>query len=479
MSFRINTNVNSMNTLRVLGHTQNSYSKTMTRLSTGLRINDGSDDPAGLIFSENFRSQIEGTGQAIRNNQDALNFAKTAEGALDEVSRLMREARTLAVAAGNHGILSSDQKAAYQVQMNLLLNSVDRVAQTTQFGKIKLLDGSSGVNAVVVNSTNIDTISLGGKIGSQAVTTGGAISVNVTTAATKGSHSGTNTVAAASLAAYQAAAVGSSESFSVNGTTFQIEASETWGQVVQKINAASAQTGVIAEATYGGGNGNITLRTVDYGTNAAINLVDATGVINAAAGVTSVTGVNAVAQVTVGGLNPVTFTGGQTGNSGLTLTDANGNRIVLTAAGNVTGSITAGQAMVGSVNFQVGTNAGEVANLSLGNFATTAMGMNGLDVTTAAGVESALTKIDSALDELNRRRGDIGSFMRNTLESNIRSLGVTKENLSATESAVRDIDVAEEMTKFTKLQILSQSGLAMLTQANQAPQQVLSLLRGG
>lgn len=479
MSFRINTNLNSMNALRVLGMNQSEYSKAMTRLSTGQRINDGSDDPSGLIFSESFRAQISGTEQAIRNNQDALNFAKTAEGALDEVSRLMREARTLAVAAGNNATLSGDQKAAYQNQMNNLLSSIDRVSANTQFGKIKLLDGSSGVNSVVVNANNFKSINLGGRIGTQSITADGAVTVNVTTAATKATHSGTNAVAAASLAAYTAAAVGSAESFSINGTTFNVSATDTWGQVVQKINSVSAQTGVVAEAAYGSGNGNIVLRSSGYGAGAKINLVDATGVINSAAGSTSVTGVNAQASVTVGSLSAVTFTAGQMGNDGLTLTDGNGNRIALTEAGNVTGSVTAGQVQVGSAAFQVGANAGQTETLSLGNFATSALGISSLDVTTSTGVSSALSAIDTALDELNRRRGNIGSFMRNTLESNIRSLGVAKENLSATESSVRDIDVADEMTRFTKYQILNQSGMSMLAQANQAPQQVLSLLRGG
>jgi len=478
VSFRINTNLNSINSLRNLGMTNIEASKSMNRLSTGLRIQDSSDDPAGLIFSESFRAQISGTEQAIRNNQDALNFAKTAEGALDEISRLMREARTLAVGSGNNATLTSDQKGAYQTQMNNLLSSIDRVANNTQFGKIKLLDGSSGVNAVVVNATNIASISLGGKIGTQSITADGAVAVNVTTAATKASHSGTNAVAAASLAAYQAAAVGSAESFSINGVTFSVGATETWGQVAQKINAASATTGVTAETTYGGGNGNITLRSSNYGSNAKINLVDATGVINSAASSNSVSGVNAVATVTVGSLTGVTFTGGQVGSDGLTMTDVNGNRVVLTEAGNVTGSVTAGQVQVGSSTFQVGANAGQTETLSLGSFTTSALGLTSVDVTTSAGVSNALDAFDAALDDLNRRRGNIGSFMRNTLESNVRSLGISKENLSATESAVRDLDFAEEMTKMTKYQVLQQSGMAMLAQANQAPQQVLSLLRG-
>ncbi|MCG9894614.1 MAG: hypothetical protein MH204_03960 [Fimbriimonadaceae bacterium] len=480
MSFRINTNVNSINSLRVLGMTNTEYAKAMTRLSTGLRINNAGDDPSGLIFSENFRAQIDGTSQAIRNNQDALNYAKTAEGALDEMSRLLREGRTLAVGAGNTATLNSEQKQAYQTQMNLLLQSIDRIATNTQFGNNKLLDGSAGVNATVVNASRLSSISLGGKVGGQTITADAGVTINVTTAATKASHAGTNAVAAASLAAYNAAAVGAAESFSINGVNFQVGAADTWGQVVQRINESSAQTGVVAQAVHDGTNGSITLRSTGYGANAKINLVDATGVINSAAGTVAATGTNAVATVTVGALNGVTFTGGQMGNDGLTLTDSNGNRVVLSEAGNAaSGAWSAAQVQVGNAWFQVGANAGQTETLSLGSFLSSSLGLTSVDITSANGVTDALNKFDSAISEMNRRRGDIGSFMRNTLESNIRSLGIAKENLSATESSVRDLDVAEEMTHFTKLQILQQSGMSMLAQANQGPQAVLSLLRGG
>jgi flagellin len=100
-----------------------------------------------------------------------------------------------------------------------------------------------------------------------------------------------------------------------------------------------------------------------------------------------------------------------------------------------------------------------------------------MDLTSAAGAAAAMAAIDTAIETVTRARGDIGSFQRNVLESNVRSLGVAKENLAATESTIRDTDVAEEMTNYTKLQILQQAGMSMLAQANAAPQSVLSLLR--
>jgi flagellin len=476
MSFRINTNVSAMNAMRNLSLTGMSLAQSVTRLSTGLRINNAGDDPSGLIASEKFRAQIAGMDQALKNNQDALNYAKTAEGALDEVNRLLRDARSLAVAYS--GSLDSAQLVANQDQLNSILASIDRIATNTQFGTKKLLDGSSGVNATVVNGTALSSVFIGGTIGTQSVTADGAVEVDVTTAATQATHTGTNAVATADLATYLATAVGTDGSFAVNGISISVGSTETWGDVVNKINAVSGQTGVRAEGTHDGTDGAIVLTQNNYGAAFKINLTDSAGIVQAAAGSATASGVNAVASVTVGALTAVTFTGGQNGNNGLTLTDSAGNRVVLTEAGNAVATLTAAaQVTAGSASFQIGAFAGQTTSLSLNSVSAASLSLSSLDVTSSSGATSAQTALDTAIDTVSRMRGNIGSFMRNTIESNIRSLGVAKENLTATESAIRDVDIADEMATFTKLQILQQSGLAVLAQANATPQSVLGLLR--
>lgn len=481
MSFRINTNIAAMNALRNVSQTASAFGSSINKLSTGMRINNAADDPAGLIISENFRAQISSMDQAIRNNQDAVNFAKTAEGALDEVNKLLRDARSLAVASGNSGTLSSDQLQANQSQLASIVSSISRVASSTSFGSKKLLDGSAGVNAAVTNGTNFSGMSLSGQFNAAALTTNAAVTVNVTTVADKASVAsqafsfGTTTMTAGS--------------FTVNGTTFNTASTDTVDQVVNRINAASGQTGVKAEYTTGGA---ITLTQAEFGANYRVDLSDANGVLLAAAGSSSDTGTDAVATVSIdtngsvaGGVTAVTFTGGRYGQSALRLTDTDGNAITLTENGNVSGSALAGQISVGSAQFQIGANANQTTTLSLGNFAASQLGagivsgktLANVDLTSSTGATEALQVIDGAISEISRQRGTLGSFQRNALESNIRSLGISKENLSATESSIRDVDVAEEMTRFTKLQILQQSGLSVLAQANSAPQSVLSLLR--
>ncbi|HXH60203.1 MAG TPA: flagellin hook IN motif-containing protein, partial [Fimbriimonadaceae bacterium] len=257
MSFRINTNISAMNASRNLSMTGDLLAQSVTRLSTGLRINNAGDDPSGLIASEKFRAQISGMDQALRNNQDAVNFSKTAEGALDEVNQLLRDARALAVAYS--GTLDSSQLQANQSQLSSILSSIDRISTNSQFGTKKLLDGSSGVQANVVDGTHIDSIYLGGTVGSQPITADGGVTVDVTTAATQATHTGTKTTASATLAAYLGTAVGTDGSFSINGTTFNVASTDTFGDVINQINAASTTTGVTAAGTNDCTNGQIVL----------------------------------------------------------------------------------------------------------------------------------------------------------------------------------------------------------------------------
>lgn len=480
MSFRVNTNVAAMNALRNLGITGSEFSKSITRLSTGLRINSAADDPAGLISSESFRAQIAGIDQAIRNNQDAVNYAKTAEGALDEVNRLLRDARSLAVASANSGTLTQSQIQANQNQLNSIVSSITRIAEQTQFGTKKLLDGSAGVSASVTSPANVKSMYFSGTFNGAAITTQTTVTVDIDTAATLASVTGSVTFGALT-STVQAG------SFSINGLSFTTSSTTTVGDVLSMINAASGQTGVSATWTASDG---ITLRASEYGTKGNFTLSDANGVINTP-GTTTATGTNAVATVSIdtngsdaGGVVSVTFTGGQNGTNGLVLSDRDGNVITLQA--NATDAETAvGSLVVGAATFQIGANSGQTAMMSLGNFAASQLGRNAvanlnlsnLSITSQSSSSDALKVIDAAIEEVAKARGEIGNFQRNVLESNIRSLGISRENLAATESTIRDTDVAQEMTNFTKLQILQQSGLSVLAQANSSPQSVLALLR--
>ncbi len=484
MSFRINTNVNAINALNNLTQTGIEYSKSVNRLSTGLRINSAADDPAGLIISENLRAQISSIDQAVRNVQDAQSYTKTAEAALNEVNSLLRDARTLAVASGNQGVLDNTSLQANQDQIRSIIDSINRIAGQTQFGGKKILDGSAGVNASVTDPTKLAGINFNGTFGGFAINSSGVVSVALITAATQASTTLTVNYGATT-------SIVSAASLVLNGTTITTDGTESLQQVVNKINQASATTGVTAQAVTANGSSVVQLNQVKFGSQYSITLYDSAGVIASSSSVTA-TAQDAAVSVTVvtaNGAQTVAFTGGRnTGDNGLRLTDSYGNALLLTEAGNATltsSDAAVAQVTAGSASFQIGANKGNSTSLALANLASTNLGttaiagqsFSSIDITTASGATNALDVIDAAVTQVSKIRSDIGSFERNTLESNYRSLNVAKDNLTATESQIRDLDVASEITNFTKLQILQQSGLSVLAQANAAPQSILQLLR--
>ncbi|MEQ1935129.1 MAG: flagellin, partial [Fimbriimonadaceae bacterium] len=272
MSFRINTNLSAMTALRNVSMTGSEQAKSITRLSTGLRISSAGDDPAGLIASEGFRSQIASLGTAIRNNQDAVNFAKTAEGALDEVNKLLNDARSLAVASANSGTLDASQLQANQAQLTSIVDSVTRIATNTQFGTKKLLNGSVGVSAGL-SSNRISSMRLSGEFNDTAITGNSTVTVNVTTAATRGS------VASAAFAFGTTTLTAGT--FAVNGSTFTVASGETVTDIVARLNASSGSTGITADYTTGGA---ITLTQNAYGADAGVTVSDGGAIFLAAAG---------------------------------------------------------------------------------------------------------------------------------------------------------------------------------------------------
>ena len=290
MSLRINNNVESLNAHRHLINNDKQLSKSIERLSSGQKINRGADGPASLVISEGMRAQIGSLQQAADNNEAAISLVQTAEGALNEVSKLLVDMRQRAVSAANLGINDQNSVNASQKEIENALEAIDRISNNTQFGSKNLLDGSA--------------------------------------------------------------------------------------------------------------------------------------------------------------------------------LDADGNPLV---------------------SFQIGANKGQIASVSLPNVATNqlATGVSNdsgfssladLDVTTGKGAEDAMGVIDKAIEEIAVARGDLGAFQKNTLESNLTSLRISSENMTAAESSIRDADMAVELAAFTRNQIMTQSATAQLAQANAMPKNVMALL---
>ena len=497
MGLQINTNVTALNALRSLQNVNAAVSSSIEKLSSGLRINQAADDPAGLIISEGLRAQIDGLNQAISNSQEATNVLKTAEGALGEVNNLLRNIRTLAVHAANTGVNDEVAVQADQTQIASAISSIERIAAQTQFGNKKLLDGTSGITASVVDTKNVAGSYIGGTFGGVS-TQSGPVTITVNNAAARAITVGTATYAGinSSVSTVNGTTIGSGGSVVLNGQSISVSGSDTVQTLINKINNLSNTTGVSANFTFGNGSGSVVLTQQNYGGNYKINESESANLLLTGAS-TNVTasGLNATitvqAQTLVNNVVQTTssvFTGGRAGgDNGLRATDNYGNSILLTEAGNSTAVVNDGAITVtsGAVQFQIGANAGQTVTTSLGNIRSANLGntivtgsnLSLIDVTTAVGANNAISIADEAIAQITQLRANLGAFQKNTLESTIQYLGVGVLNLQASESQIRDTNVATEVVNLTKNQIIQQAATSVLAQANSAPQQVLSLLK--
>jgi len=473
MGLRINLNTAALNAHRWLGVNDSSLSKSIERLSSGFRINVAADDPAGLVISEGLRAQAQGLGQALVNTSHAVNLIKTSEAAMQEIHNILRQMRDLAVHAANAGANETEAIAADQAQIESAIGSLDRISAQTQFGSKKLLDGTAGVMGQITGATGAGA---GTFVSGTADTEAGSYTITIDTAATR-----TDLVGAGAVAGAYAAGV-----LKLNGISIDIAANSTAAQVAAAINAKTAQSGVSATQAAG----VLTLQQIHYGTGHSIDTTGSTVVLGAAGlnltGGTLTDGVNVGAHIAaeyateLEGQGQLWTSGGGYASSGL--------RMLITA-GAATDTLDV-QVTTGTLIFQIGANAGQTSSAALQSTAPSLLGLGAeglspggatnvaeIDVTTATGANDAILLLDKAISQISTVRANLGSVQRNVLESAMSSLAVSRENVQASESAIRDTDMAAEVVQFTKNQILLQAGANMLTQANQAPQVILQMLR--
>jgi flagellin len=467
---RINTNVSSLLAQKSLGRSNVQLQESLTRLSTGLRINSGKDDPAGLIASENLRRDIASSNKAISNTERANQLIATADSALSQISSLLTDIRGLVVEAANTGVLSDEQIAANQLQVDSSLEAIDRISQVTTFQGRKLLDGSLDfqftytAGGATVEDLNIDQANLGtaGSVNVEVVITAAATQAQITNAALPLTDS----------LVVKIAGQKGTEVF-----TFELGATVT--QIVDAVNLVSDATGV--EATDNGGT--LELDSVDYGSAAFVDVEvieeGALGTFEAGLSATRVEGTDIVASV-----NGVTANG--TGNT-LSINTATLDLSLTVADGSTTQvDFTIGG---GGALFQLGPNvvSNQQARIGLRSVNTGVLGgvdgrlyelRSGNDADLSTDARTATLIVDASINKITFLRGRLGAFQRTTLETNIASLSDTITNLTEAESAIRDADFAAETARLTRAQILVQSGTAVLQIANSNPQNVLSLLRG-
>jgi flagellin len=474
MAMVIANNVPSLTAQRHLTRSTIGLARSLEKLSSGLRVNRGADDPAGLVISEKQRAQISGLEKAIENTDKAISLLQTAEGALNEINLLLTKIRSLALDSANTGVNDDDALAANQSEVVNALETIARIADNTQFGTKKLLDGSSGIQGVPSQPTNVTFLR------GSSDTVAGTYALTVTTPGQR---------ATLEASVVQAAALASSEILIINGRQVTLAAGLTQSEVVDRINSFTDQTGVLADAN--GTGGATRLFTVAFGTSASL-VVSAS--LPAAAntsgiGTTAMTafGVNAVVDVegtaVSGDGNIVEVMSGPAEGLVFQLaidTGANANETVSGAVGNIT-------ALDNSLAFQIGPNQYQMAKVAIGlvNPAALGLGVTGnqfnslaeIDVSSEIKAQATIGVVDQAIDDVTTLRGFLGAFQKNTLESTANNLRGTLENTINAESVIRDTDFAKEVAVFTKHQVLIQAGTSVLANANQSAHLVLSLLQ--
>ena len=528
MTVRVNSNIPAINSHRNLLINNTEQAKVMERLSSGLKINRGADGPAALVISERLRSQTAGLEQAIDNSEAGISLVQTAEAALDEVSASLINARQLAVHAANEAVNDEFMLRANQQEIENILATVNRIAQSTQYGKKNLLDGSKGASGVV-SGADLEFVDA-----TQATKSSGATGYDVY-------------IAQAACRAEVGGSVPLTNEIIDKGEQITIiEGSKTVnfhsikGETVETnlnvLSAAIKEAGLDIDLIRASEKGtdpntpqNITLRHQQFGSDYTFKVSSSTeGLLSTKRNIydTIENGLDVAGEI-----NGEEATGsgqvltGNTGNSnteGLairykghslpgdshssnTVTESyleqtqvseihrgERNRLpqmseaeLAECIGALAGTVTVSQ---NSLVFQIGSNAEQTTSLALRNMRTSNLGagvenLSGfqslaeIDVTNAAKAQDTMSILDRALEEVSSTRAEIGAFQKNNLESNLNYLRIAHENVQSAKSIIRDADMAEEMTAFTRNQIMTESATAMLAQANLRGQSVLQLLK--
>lgn len=460
------TNVNSLALLNILNKTQGNQATTLQRLSTGLRINAGKDDPAGLIAAKSIQQSIKAVDASISNNQRADALLGVADKAIGQVSDLLDTITGLAVQSANKDGLTQDEIAANQSQIDEAIDSIDRIVNTTEFNGKKLLNGSLSVATSGVDTTKIADLHVYRRSSSNL-----NLSVDVASAATKGSF----TLATTSASSATSLSITGAEGTAV----IDIKQGEALSSIAAKINSLSSQTGVAASAT----SGNLTVLSSDYGSDQFVRTSVLSGdttdyAANSAQGTDAKVFING-ARAAVDGLH-VNYSGNGVSAS-FNLTEGYNN-------GTVTGAESFTINASGGATFQLGTTSNTQASIGIDGMFSQGLGSQSLGYLSQLKSGGTYNLIDDpnqaasiakeAAKQVAQIRGRLGGFEKFNVATALGQANASKESLTSALSTVQDADYATETAELNKQNVLLQSATSLLSVANQQTSNILSLLRG-
>ena len=478
MPIRLGTNIASINAQRQLNINSADFTKRVERLSSGLRINRGADDAAGLSVSEGMRSEILGMRQGVRNAEQGISMIQLAEGSLGEVSNMLRRMREISVQSANSTI-NDVNRQSLSAEFNQLYAEIDRIATSTTYNDNVLLTGFG--NAVSQNS-DVST-ALDGYSGVREIGISGALpgTYEFSDENTDDSQITLSVTLPNGTELKQSIDMGTSldrdngQNVVATGTTWVANFDRLGVQVTligPSVDFVDTFKSPIENGGDGGsvviGNETVEITAGESVESIATKLNDVLSALDPAGSAEYNVEFDEL-RVDTGGNeildNPVGFLGLRNANAYID-GRLNGKQIIISEA-------TGGVLQVGPNN----TSDSRIA-LNIGDMRASGneLNLDGLSVSNLESSRSSITRLDNAILVVTRQRGDLGAI-QNRLQYTTGNLGNAIENLTAAESAIRDADVAEEITAFTRNQILSQAATSMITQANALPQSALQLLQ--
>lgn len=453
---RLNHNTMAFTANRNLRTINNNLTKSMQRLSSGYKINKSSDDPAGNAISQRMRAQIRGLERAESNANDGISLIQTGEGALNEIHSILARIRELAVKGANE-IFAEEDLDAMQDEINQLLDEIDRISETTDFNGRSLLNGELNKKGYTDNDA-LKIVEIGGDIepGDYGLTIGAA-----GTPATISLGPATDPVQAGTLV--------------INDFLIKITEGMSADEVNARILEVADKMGIDYDSTTG------TLTTREYGSKQYLTISSDCNFPGTTEEAQTVYGTNAEvsfatdADGRIGFKDTATI---ETQGNRVTVTDKNGFKMVYDidkeSAGGFTTNITVLSA--GPMVLQIGNNEGQTLNVNIEKTTSSSLNIDTINVYTHAYASDAVKRLDAAVDKLSGIRSAMGAY-QNRLDHILTNLETAHENLTSAVSRVKDTDMAEAITEYTQMNVLSQSALQMLMKSNARPEGLLQLFQ--
>ena len=451
---RINHNISAQLANVNLNRASKRVSTSLERLTSGYKINKAADDASGLAITNKMRAQIRALDQASRNTQDGASIIETAEGSLSELESVLQRIRELSVQAADD-TYNIDDRSAIQSEVDQLLEEVDRIASTTEFNGTALLDGSAS-RTFRSNNANVNALSV-----SMSVTEG-EYTINIDELGTKATTEFEYDIPTSPEENY---------SVRINDVEIKITSTDTDTTIAEKvmkvcdamnINVIGTGSGMTLETNAAGSSQRITLK-YPWDLEAAV-----------------FTGTDAQISFGEGFDDSVTYAAD--GNL-VNIVDNDSFRMQVEFKEGASGEVTLSAYDAGYMTIQIGANEGQDLDMDFPKVTCANLGLKTTDgatminLCTQFGASNAISKLDEAINTLSQARSQLGAY-QNRLESTSASLDISSENITESMSRIGDTDMAEEMTEYTQQDVLSQAATSMLAQANNRPQQIMSLLQG-